>query len=99
MKKPGAKAFIVYNKKLLLILRDNNPNISFPNTWNLPGGGIEEGESGIEAIKRELQEEISVIPKNIIELGQQTFEDDSVVFRYLVKLSLDEHQNLKLGDE
>ena len=99
MKQPGAKAFIVYNKKLLLILRDNNPNISFPNTWNLPGGGIEEGESGIEAIKRELQEEISVIPKNIIELGQQTFEDDSVVFRYLVKLSLDEHQNLKLGDE
>lgn len=99
MNKPGAKAFIIYNKKLLWILRDNNPNISFPNTWNLPGGGIEEGESGPEAIKRELQEEINVIPKKILDLGEQTFEDGSVVLRYLARLTPDEYQNLKLGDE
>ncbi|MDO8570801.1 MAG: NUDIX domain-containing protein [Candidatus Daviesbacteria bacterium] len=99
MKKPGAKAFVVYNKKLLLILRDNNPGISFPNTWNLPGGGIEEGESGLETIRRELQEEIGVVPENILELGQQTFEDGSILFRYLAKLTMDEYQNLKLGNE
>lgn len=99
MNKPGVKAFIIYNKKLLWILRDNNPNIPSPNTWNLPGGGIEEGESGIEALKRELQEEINIIPRNILYLGEQTFEDDSRVLRYLIKLTPDEYKNLKLGNE
>ncbi len=99
MKKPGAKAFIIYDKKLLWILRDNNPNISFPNTWNLPGGGIEEGESGIEAIRRELQEEINVVPENLLHLGEQTYEDGSVVLRYLARLTSNEYKNMKLGDE
>lgn len=99
MQKPGVKAFIIYNKKLLLILRDNKPNIPSPNKWGLPGGAIEKNEPILKAIKRELEEEISIVPKNIIYLGKQIYENGSEVFRYFAKLTKDEFQNVKLGSE
>lgn len=44
--------------KYLVYLRDNDPNIPFPNHWDLIGGHIEKGELPIEALKREVMEEI-----------------------------------------
>lgn len=44
--------------KFLVYLRDNNPNIPFPNTWDLIGGHIETGEIPIVALIREVKEEI-----------------------------------------
>ncbi|MBM3205672.1 NUDIX domain-containing protein [Candidatus Shapirobacteria bacterium] len=99
MQKAGVKAFIIYEKKLLLILRDNKPNIPSPNKWGLPGGAIEKNESILKAIKRELKEEISIVPKKIIYLGKQTYEEGSEVFRYFSKLTKNEFQNVKLGSE
>lgn len=43
----GAFALIIHNHKLLMLLQDNDPNISSPNCWSLIGGGIEEGESSV----------------------------------------------------
>lgn len=99
MQKPGVKAFIIYNKKLLLILRDNKPNIPSPNKWGLPGGAIRKNEPILKAIKRELKEEINIIPQNIIYLGKQVYKDGSEVFRYSAKLTKNEFQNIKLGNE
>ncbi|MFC1651951.1 NUDIX domain-containing protein [Patescibacteria group bacterium] len=58
----GAKIFIKNEtlNKYLFVLRDNKPNIPQPNKWSLFGGGIENGESPIEAVKRELSEEINI---------------------------------------
>ncbi|MBU1000197.1 NUDIX domain-containing protein, partial [Patescibacteria group bacterium] len=78
MKKTGVKVFVTYDKKLLLILRDNKSNIPFPNTWNLPGGDIDEDESCKEAVNRELKEEININPSNITYLGKQIYQDGSV---------------------
>jgi 8-oxo-dGTP diphosphatase len=58
----GAKAFIK-NKKLgkyLFFLRDNKPGIPNPGCWSLLGGGIEPGETPLEALKRELKEETNI---------------------------------------
>lgn len=50
---------ILYNdNRILLQLRDNNPNIPYPNTWTLFGGSILEGESPEETLKREISEEL-----------------------------------------
>lgn len=69
----GAKVFI-RNKKLgkyLFLLRDDKLAIPNPNMYGLLGGGIEEGEQPIEALKRELQEESNVCVYDIEELGSR----------------------------
>ncbi len=58
---------IIFNAdgKILLQKRDNYKNLPFANCWNFFGGLVEKNESLIAALRRELNEEISYIPKNI----------------------------------
>jgi 8-oxo-dGTP diphosphatase len=51
--------------KILLHLRDNNPSIPFPNTWQLLGGAREPNETPEETIRREIKEEIEINLKDI----------------------------------
>ena len=44
--------------EILLQLRDTNPSIPYPDCWGTFGGEIEEGESPVQAIVREIQEEL-----------------------------------------
>lgn len=56
----GVVVFYVWRHKLLLLLRDDvrdKPHISFPNTWTPITGGVEEGETIVEAAAREGEEE------------------------------------------
>jgi 8-oxo-dGTP diphosphatase len=43
--------------EILLLLRDNKLGIPYPNTWDLPGGHLEEGETPTECVCREMREE------------------------------------------
>src|SRR5262249_15665107 len=44
--------------EILLLLRDSKPGIPYPNTWDLPGGHLEEGETPTECVCREMGEEL-----------------------------------------
>jgi 8-oxo-dGTP diphosphatase len=46
------------NNQVLLFLRDNKPEIPYPNLWDIPGGHVEAGETPEETIVREMLEEI-----------------------------------------
>ena len=51
-------ALIKKNDKYLIGRR--GPNEKSPGLWEFPGGKIEEGETPIECIKRELKEELNI---------------------------------------
>ncbi|MGW5851781.1 NUDIX hydrolase [Streptomyces sp. NPDC055254] len=55
----GASALLVNSLgQYLLHLRDaNKPHIWDPGTWSIPGGGLEDGETSLRAVERELLEE------------------------------------------
>jgi 8-oxo-dGTP diphosphatase len=55
------------NRRLLIYLRDDNPEIPFPNHWDFFGGHVEAGESPEQALVREIKEELG------IELNQWQF--------------------------
>ena len=61
----GVKVALINNGRVLTILRDNIPNIPYPNMWDLAGGGRENEESPYETMRREVKEELGIdIPES-----------------------------------
>jgi len=90
----AVKALIFDNQQRLLVLQNDAGN------WELPGGGLEHGESIAACIRRELQEEIGIVPATISAI-QFVFEGVSSrgwhVLRLVVHATLP-HQTFKPGD-
>lgn len=78
-----AAMIIVEQAHYLLQLRDSRPDIWCPDHWGCFGGGMEDGETRVEAIQRECYEELgfkidqfeAVFELNftVPELGQQQY--------------------------
>lgn len=56
----GAKIAILRGSDVLTLLRDDDPQIAYPNQWDLPGGGREGHETPFETVARELHEELNL---------------------------------------
>ena len=70
----SAAIILVKDGKALLMLRDNNPNISYPNHWGFAGGGkVDKGETFLQAAQRELKEETGYISKSPKPLMTSTY--------------------------
>ncbi len=68
--RPGAKTFIFCDGKLLLV------RIGYAHKkWVLPGGGIEAGESSMQAAVREAKEETGLIISSLQSVGEKSYDN------------------------
>lgn len=102
MIKRGVVDLILYNEKneILLQHRDDNAK-TYPNKWCIFGGGIEKGETPIQALKRELKEELNYDVKNpklVLEkkVDEKKYKRKLKFFIFIEEY--DEQQKLILGE-
>jgi 8-oxo-dGTP diphosphatase len=90
--KPKGTSMIFVNdrKEVLLFLRDDDPGIPYPNMWDLPGGHVEEGETPLECICREMKEEMGLELEGIEPFSVVPFDDRTeYVFWKKMNLAVD----------
>jgi 8-oxo-dGTP diphosphatase len=62
--------FVHPSGEVLLRLRDDRPDLPFPNQWDLVGGAVEHGETIAEAAVREVKEEIGIDVQGLEYFGE-----------------------------
>lgn len=61
--------------QVALQLRDDKPEISWPNSWAIFGGSVEEGETAHTAALREMAEELTItLDPALLQFGRTYFE-------------------------
>lgn len=91
---------IIFNDdmEVLLLQRSSYEDQWMPNKWALVGGGVEEGEEPLEAVSREIKEEIGLDIDNFKEKFVLQRNDDSVEHMFVTKFSGDK-DSIKLNEE
>lgn len=69
-------AIIIENGKILCAQRGDEK--ALPNLWEFPGGKIETGETPIEALKRELKEELKIK----VDVDPVVFEETAHLYEF-----------------
>ena len=79
----GVGAVIIENGRILLVKRANEPN---KGKWSVPGGLVRVGESLIDALKREIKEEVGVEIEvdDVACVSEEIFRDGEVRFHYVI---------------
>jgi len=78
--------------KVLLQLRDDKPDIPYPNCWGTFGGGIEGQETPEEGITREIREELGYELSNPEYFGSFPFDGCNIYMYRIIdhKFNLDD---------
>lgn len=75
----GVWFYSISTDRYLYLMRDDT---RYPNSWGLPGGKVESGESLLEAIERECHEEIGSFPEYIKLVPIEKFTSEDQKFSY-----------------
>jgi 8-oxo-dGTP pyrophosphatase MutT (NUDIX family) len=57
----AARVLVVDDRGRILLFRDSDPGLPGRHWWITPGGGVEEGESDLQAAVREVHEETGLV--------------------------------------
>ena len=89
MKRKGTSIIFVNDKKqVLLLLRDDKPDIPYPNMWDIPGGHVDDGETPEQCIVREMKEEMDLNLEEFQLLSVMEFID-RIEYTFWKKANLD----------
>lgn len=99
----ASKGFLICEGAVLMMLRDDVPNIPFPNMWDLIGGAREEGETPFECLSRETEEEcnISISEDQVVWRREypSIHHPEKRSFMFTLEISAEQVNSIKLGDE
>ncbi|MBT8155058.1 NUDIX hydrolase [Epibacterium ulvae] len=96
----GAKLALFLGQKLVVILRDDKPDIPFPAFWDLPGGGREGDESAKACALRETHEEIGLELEELDIVWAREYRGEAETsWFFAAHLPEDEISKIQLGDE
>lgn len=75
----GALIFCTRTQRYLFLLRNGK---RYPNTWGLVGGKVEDGETELEALHREIREEMGGEIKGAVVLPIEKYTSHKNTFEY-----------------
>ncbi len=73
-------AFIVNSKKQILIAKKSPHEKVDGGLWTVPGGKVSQNESILDALKREVKEEVGLTIKTYHWIGEDVFENNGYWF-------------------
>jgi 8-oxo-dGTP pyrophosphatase MutT (NUDIX family) len=95
----GVQGILIYDNQILIAKRSPLKKVA-PQKWNLIGGRVEENESPINAMFREVKEEINLDLDNLIFVKEKKANWDGYKFNCFIFFSYIKNiDNLKLNDE
>ncbi len=99
----GAKLALLSGGRILTMLRDDKPDIPFPDMWDLPGGGRDPGESPQDCVLRETWEEfgLRIAPELLTyrKAHKGTLQGQGDVWFFAVVLANFDPGLVRFGDE
>ena len=96
----GAKMALFLGGRLVVILRDDLPDLPYANHWDLPGGGREGSETAFECVRRECLEELGleIAPASV--LWKRAYHTDGTTnWLFVVGAPAETSQDIVFGDE
>lgn len=96
----GAKLALFLGAALLVIRRDDRPDIPYPGHWDLPGGGREGAESPAACVLRETREEVGLtLGRSDLVWSNRYLRPRGVVWFFAAHLPAATRARVRLGDE
>lgn len=97
----GAKLALFVGDKLATLHRDDTPGLLWANYWDLPGGGIEPGETPLECVLRETFEELTLrIDPNVVSWGRDYgTTSGEISWFFAAHVAPEIEHDIVLGDE
>jgi len=99
-----AAIILIEDGRYLLQLRDENESIWYPDHWGCFGGGVGPGEEPLDALHRELWEELAFECPEVTFFSELSFDLTGLhlgkYYRryYVVHMSLNDMGKLRLGE-
>ncbi|MFO7771384.1 MAG: NUDIX hydrolase [Roseovarius gahaiensis] len=95
----GTKLFLFLGEELLTIRRDQRPDIPWPGRLDVPGGGREHGETPMQCVLRETQEEtgLALSPGDLV--WKRFYDEPIRAWFFAAHLPKQRAQQVVLGNE